>query len=237
MEKVISELFKALRKERGSLEAETSRFGTHNIMNFLGNLRGVLFVLLFLAWFFIILLVSCGSSKLTSSEKVRANETTKVSQGSTVQASTTMSLGKERSTANSISTTKEREEVSSENSETTIYDTGDTASNAKQKVSKTIKQTKIEKHGMSLPIAQKETTNKTSVEVTKEKENKNTDTQSSSSATIDKRKESECLTDKAQSVSESKQTLFIALTFFGVALVLLVGILAHWVFSKYRRQS
>lgn len=242
MEKVINKLFNALRKERSSQEIGASRFGTHNLMNFLGSYHGVLsvFVISCLAWFAIIMLVSCGSSKNISSEKVKEKEMVNERQNTSEQTSSTSAAERTKSESDSVSTATECKEVSSENSETititetTFYDTND---NTKPKVKKRIRQTKIERRGTSKEIAQKGITNKTSVEVSKEKKNEETQSQNSSSATLDKRKETECSTDKKQSVSESKQTLYIALTSFGIVLVILASVLARWVFSKYRRQS
>lgn len=245
MEKVINKLFNALRMERSSQESGVLRFGTHNIMSFLGNNHGVLsvFVLSCIAWFAIITLVSCGSSKQMSSEQVNENETEQTKIDSSEQTNSTTSSDNTKSATDSVRTTTELKNEFSENSETvtitetTIYDTSDTAKDAKPKVSKTIRQTKIEKRGASTSSAQKETTNKTSTVVANEKEKNNTKSESSSSATTNKRKETKRSTDKKQSVSESKQTLYIALTFLGIALVILASVLARWVFSKYRRQS
>lgn len=245
MGKVINKLFNALHKERSSQETGVSHFGTHNLMNFLGSYHGVLsvFVISCLAWFAIIMLVSCGSSKNISSEKVNEKETVKEKQNSSEQTSSTSAVERTKSASDSVNSSTECKEGSSENSETititetTIYDTNDTTDDTKPKVKKKIVQTKIERRGASKEVAQKVITNKTSVEVSKEKENKEAQSQNSSSATIDKRKKTECSTDKKQSVSESKQTLYIALTSFGIALVILASVLARWVFSKYRRQS
>lgn len=245
MEKVINKLFNALRKERSSQETGASRFGTHNLMNFLGSYHGVLsvFVISCLAWFAIIMFVSCGSSKNISSEKVKEKEMVNEKQNTSEQTSSTSAAERTKSVSDSVRTATECKEVSSENSETititetTFYDTNDNTDDAKPKVKKKIRQTKIERRGTSKEIAQKGITNKTSVEVSKEKENEETQSQNSSSATLDKRKETECSTDKKQSVSESKQTLYIALTSFGIVLVILASVLARWVFSKYRRQS
>ena len=244
MGKVINKLFNALHKERSSQETGVSHFGTHNLMNFLGSYHGVLsvFAISCLAWFAIIMLVSCGSSKNISSERVNEKETVKEKQNSSEQTSSTSAVERTKSASDSVNSSTECKEGSSENSETititetTIYDTNDTT-DEKPKVKKKIVQTKIERRGVSKEVAQKIITNKTSVEVSKEKENKKAQSQNSSSATIDKRKKTECSTDKKQSVSESKQTLYIALTFLGIALVILASVLARWVFSKYRRQS
>ena len=245
MEKVINKLFKALRMERSSQESGASRFGTHNIMSFLGGYHGVLsvFVLSCIAWFTIIILVSCGSSKQMSSEQVNENDTEQTQIDTSEQTNSTTSSDKAKSATDSVSTTTEQKNESSENSETvtiteiTIYDTSDTAKDSKPKVSKTIRQTKIEKRGASTSSAQKGTTNKTSTVVANEKEENKTKSESSSSATTNKRKETKRSTDKKQSVSESKQTLYIALTFFGIALAILACVIARWVFSKYRPKS
>lgn len=245
MGKVINKLFNALHKERSSQETGVSHFGTHNLMYFLGSCHGVfsIFVISCMVWFAIIMLVSCGSSKNISSEKAYEKETIDEKQNASEQTSSLLAVERANSASDSVSTTTECKETSSENSETititetTIYDTNDNTGDTKPKIKKQIRQTKIERRGISKEVAQKGITNKTSVEVSKEKENKETQSKNSSSATIDKRKKNESLTDKKQSVSESKQTLYIALTSFGIVLVILASVLARWVFSKYRRQS
>lgn len=245
MGKVINKLFNTLHKERSSQETGASRFGTHNLMNFLGSYHGVLsvFVISCPAWFAIIMLVSCGSSKNISSEKVNEKETVNEKQNTSEQTSSTSAAERTKSISDSVSSSTECKEVSSENSETvtitetTIYDTYANTDDAKPKVKKQIRQTKIERRGASKEVAQKGITNKSSVEVSKEKKKKEAQSQNSSFAATDKRKETESSTDKKQSVSESKQTLYIALTSFGIVLVILASVLARWVFSKYRRQS
>lgn len=237
-------LSKALRRERSSKDAKANSFGTANIMSTLGTCHGIITVFLvsIIAWFFIILLVSCGSSKSLNKEKVNekvvsstsvdsVGETTKSTQASTVIE-----------TSDSSNRTKEVEREGSEYkevvtiTETTIFD-NDTTPSGEQKVKQTLRQTKVERYGSSSNAKSKDTSVMRSDEKTITKDEKRDSAKSSKKYANEEKKERKVESDKLQSVSESKQTLYIALTSFGIVLVILASVLARWVFSKYRRQS
>lgn len=240
---LISMLGKALRRERGSKDAKAGGFGTANIMSSLGTCRGIITVFLvsIVVWFAIILLVSCGSGKSLSKEKVNEKlvSTTNIdSVGESTKTAKTSSIAE---TADSSNRIKEEEKEGSEYkevvtiTETTLFD-NDTTPNGKQKVMKTIKQTKIERYGSSSNAKSKESSfNKNgSLSITKE-EKKESEKGSKQYANKENRNRN-VESDKQQSISESKQIYYIALVLFGIVVVILIGILAYWVFSKYRER-
>ncbi len=243
MGKIINKLFNTLLSERSSLEAGATNFSTHNIVNFLGKIHGVFAVFLFLclAWLIIAIFVSCGSSKQISSEKAKEKSSMEIRRDSVKGNSSALSSENDKFKVDSTSTNLEQKETSIKDSETitftetTIYDTSDTTTNAK--ISKTIKQMKIERRGASTTKTHKETKNTASKEVAKAKEDKYTKSNVIYSAMMQKGNETESSTDKTQSLSESKQTFYIACIIFGVAIVILASVLARWAFSKYRQRN
>lgn len=243
-EKLIRKISKALRREQSSKETKVRRIGTANIMSTLGSYHGIITVFLLSAvcWFIVIMLVSCGSSKSLINEKVNekvVSATQTDSVGENTQQKTSYAIIESSDSSQKI---REEEKTDSEYreivtiTETTIYDS-DTMADGKQKVKQTIKQTKLERHGSSSNAKLKASSTERANEktITKDDE-KNTDRSSRQYANAENR-EHETRTDKKQSVSESKQIYYIALTFFGIVLIIIVGILAYWVFSKYRQRS
>lgn len=230
---------KALRGERGSKETKAGCFGTADTMSLLGVFCGIINVSLISFASFV--LVSCGSSKSLSKEKVNEKvvlatnvdsigETTRMKKSYALTESTDSSSG-----------TKEEEKADSQYkevltiTETTIFDTRSTE-NGSQKVKQTIKQTKVEKYGSSSKRKARDTSVTKNEEKALIQEEKRDSAKSTKLCANEEKKERNVESDKKQSISESKQIFYIALTLFGIVLVIIVGVLAYWVFSKYRRR-
>lgn len=240
--RLISMLGKALRGERCSKEAKTGCFGTTNSVGLLGVLCGIIHVSLIslTSWFAIFVLVSCGSSKSLSKEKV--NEKVVLTTNADSIGETTRTKKSSILTESTESSNREKEEEKTDSqykevltiTETTIYDTSSTE-NGIPKIKQTIKQTKVEKFGSSSNTKTRDTSETKNEETALTKEEKRDSTKSTKQYANEENKERNVESDKKQTVSESKQILYIALVLFGIVLVIIVGVLAYWVFSKYRR--
>ena len=234
--RLISMLDKALRGERGSKETKASCFGTTDRASLLVAFCGIIHISLIslISWFAIFVLVSCGSSRSLSKEKVNekvVSATRNDSIGETTREKNSSIL-----TESTDSSNREKEEEKTDSqykevltiTETTIYDTSST---------ETIKQTKVEKFASSSNVKAKVTSVTKNKETALAKEEKRDSTKSTKQYANEEKKERNVESDKKQSISESKQILYIALVLFGIVLVIIVGVLAYWVFSKYRRRS
>lgn len=240
--RLISMLDKALRGERGSKETKTGCFGTTNSVSLLGMVCGIINVSLIslISWLAIFALVSCGSSKSLSKEKVNEKVVSVInadSIGETTKISDSSTLTESKDSSNSI---KEEERADSQSkevvtiTETTIYDTSSTGNGA-PKIKQTIKQTKVEKFASSSNTKTKDTSVTKNEEKVLAQEEKRDSEKSTKLYANEEKKEQNVESDKKQTISESKQILYIALVLFGIVLVIIVGVLAYWVFSNYRR--
>ena len=242
--RLISMLDKALRGERGSKETKASCFGTTDRASLLGAFCGIIHIsfISLISWLAIFVLVSCGSSRSLSKEKVNekvVSATRTDSIGETTRAKNSSIL-----TESTDSSNREKEEEKTDSqykevltiTETTIYDTSSTE-NGTPKIKQTIKQTKVEKFASSSNVKAKDTSVTKNKETALAKEEKRDSTKSTKQYANEEKKERNVESDKKQSISESKQIFYIALALFGIVLVIIVGVLAYWVFSKYRRRS
>lgn len=242
--RLISMLDKALRGERGSKETKASCFGTTDRASLLGIFCGIIHISLIslISWFAIFVLVSCGSSRSLSKEKVNEK---------VVSATNADSIGETTRTKNSSiltestdSSNREKEEEKTDSqykevltiTETTIYDASSTENGA-PKIKQTIKQTKVEKFGSYSNTKNRDTSATKNEKKALTKEEKRDSAKSTKQYANEEKKERNVESDKKQSISESKQIFYIALALFGIVLVIIVGVLAYWVFSKYRRRN